>query len=238
MRAFIVRAFYDIWKWVCWAQRNMFLLAGHGKDTMFMVADADNPDNYRLVGFFDVIPEELPTYRLVFSYAAFYDYFFQNFSHRNWKSLGSSCHEEEGVGARAAFRGLPKCRWGEWEVSTGWRRTGKLLWNGATFLGKSHCSCSHPWFQSKFRRLLFLNKISHNKNLTSFSSITEKTSLKWNFWNKLRKVSLSRHLKRRSVAIQESRSSILRGTISLLLLPLLLSGDIRSRLVNSGCLEG
>lgn len=38
--------------------------AGHGKDTMFMVADADNPDNYRLVGFFDVIPEELPTYRI------------------------------------------------------------------------------------------------------------------------------------------------------------------------------
>lgn len=31
-----------------------------------MVADADNPDNYRLVGFFDVVPEELPTYRLFF----------------------------------------------------------------------------------------------------------------------------------------------------------------------------
>ena len=41
-----------------------FLLAGHGKDTLFIVADADNADNYRLVGFFDVVPEELPTYRL------------------------------------------------------------------------------------------------------------------------------------------------------------------------------
>ncbi|CAG5111665.1 Oidioi.mRNA.OKI2018_I69.chr2.g5945.t1.cds [Oikopleura dioica] len=38
--------------------------AGHGKDTLFMVADADNPDNYRLVGFFDVVPDELPTYRI------------------------------------------------------------------------------------------------------------------------------------------------------------------------------
>ena len=81
----------------------MFLLAGHGKDTMFMVADADNPDNYRLVGFFDVIPEELPTYRLFFPAQTVFYELFQNFPHRNRKSLGSPCHEEEGVGAGAAF---------------------------------------------------------------------------------------------------------------------------------------
>ena len=42
-----------------------------------MVADADNPDNYRLVGFFDVVPEELPTYRWksFFSCVVFNDLF-------------------------------------------------------------------------------------------------------------------------------------------------------------------
>ena len=42
-----------------------------------MVADADNPDNYRLVGFFDVVPEELPTYRLFFPARTVFTSFFR-----------------------------------------------------------------------------------------------------------------------------------------------------------------
>jgi len=37
--------------------------AGHGKDTIFIVAEADNADNFRLVNFLDVVDDEPPTYR-------------------------------------------------------------------------------------------------------------------------------------------------------------------------------
>lgn len=59
--------------------------AGYGKDTVFIVTECDNPDNFRLVTFLDVLDGEPPTYRIMDT-ASHNRYGRQMMSKKEWKS--------------------------------------------------------------------------------------------------------------------------------------------------------
>lgn len=64
---------------------DIFILAGYGKDTVFIVTECDNPDNFRLVTFLDVLDGEPPTYRIMDT-ASHNRYGRQMMSKKEWKS--------------------------------------------------------------------------------------------------------------------------------------------------------